>query len=165
MTSITGSQNKKRGVTDSALEKIREWELRAEKQQKEELAQRYERLQTIHQQDRLIFSQKEQAKDNQIKNIQEELKKLASSIENLDQEVQKAVAQTPVETGVYHVTFFEKLKNLILLLRKQVEDSTSWLAVFNQRAKKRNPYYWAQVGKSGTKFMLSPDRNVATSVG
>jgi len=118
----------------------------------------------IHRQERLIWIKKEEETRLQIAVILEELKKLASATKNLAKEVDVAAKQVPAEPGVYHLSFFEKLRQTLILLRKKVEDSATWLAAFNQRAKRRN-YYWAQVRKSGTKFMLSQERYMATQVG
>lgn len=118
----------------------------------------------VHQEERLVFKQEEQKTRLQIKAIQEELKKLAESTKDLAQEVEIASKLEPVEPGVYHLNFFERLKQTIIALRKKIEDSATWLSLFNQRAKRRN-YYWAQVRKSGTKFMLSAERYMSTQAG
>lgn len=114
--------------------------------------------------EKLVFDQNQQEIKLQVAAIQEELKKLALSTQNLAKEVKTAAQQTPVEPGVYHVSFFEKLRQTLVLLKKRIDESATWLAEFNHRAKKRN-YYWAQVRKSGTKFMLSQERYMATQVG
>ena len=118
----------------------------------------------IRRQERLIWRQEEEKTKLQIAAILEELKKLASATKNLANEVDIAAKQIPVEPGVYHLSFFEKLRETLLLFRKRVEDAATWLSAFNQRAKRRN-YYWAQVRKSGTKFMLSQERYMATQAG
>ena len=96
--------------------------------------------------------------------ILNELKQIATSTKTLTKEVEVAAMQAPVEAGVYHVNFFEKLRRALVELRKRVEESATWLAAFNQKSKKRN-YYWAQFKKSGTKYTLSADRYMATQVG
>lgn len=118
----------------------------------------------IRQEERLVFKQEEQKTRLQIKAIQEELKKLAESTKDLAKEVEIASKLEPVEPGVYHLNFFDRLKQTIVTLRKKIEDSATWLSLFNQRAKRRN-YYWAQVRKSGTKFMLSAERYMSTQAG
>ncbi|MGB9707034.1 MAG: DUF5660 family protein [Microgenomates group bacterium] len=118
----------------------------------------------IRQQERLVWVREKQDTRLQIAAILEELKKLASATKNLSTEVDIAAKQIPVEPGVYHISFFEKLRQTLTLLRKRIEESATWLATFNQKAKKRN-YYWAQVRKSGTKFMLSQERYMATQAG
>jgi len=118
----------------------------------------------IYHQERVVWRQEEEKTKLQIAAILEELKKLASATKNLTKEVDIAAKQVPVEPGVYHLSFFEKLRETLVLFRKRVEDAATWLSAFNQRAKRRN-YYWAQVRKSGTKFMLSQERYMATQVG
>ena len=118
----------------------------------------------VRQEERLVFKQEEQKTRLQIKAIQEELKKLAESTKDLAKEVEIASKLEPVEPGVYHLNFFERLKQAIIIFRKNIEDSANWLTLFNQRAKKRG-YYWSQVRKSGTKFMLSAERYTATQAG
>ena len=118
----------------------------------------------LRRQENLLFTRNERETRLQVEAIQEELKKLALSTKNLTKEVEIAAKQVPVEPGVYHLNFFEKLRQSLVFLRKKVEESATWLAAFNQRAKKRN-YYWGQVKKSGTKFMLSQERYMSTQFG
>jgi len=115
-------------------------------------------------QEKLIWTHQEQETKLQVAAILEELKKLSKSVKQLDQEVEIATAQVPVEPGIYHLSFFEKLRQTIVLFRKRVEESVNWLATFNQRAKKRN-HYWGQFKKSGTKFLLSQERYMSTQAG
>jgi len=118
----------------------------------------------IHRQERIIWRQEEEKVRLQIAAILEELKKLTATIKNLAKEAKVANEQVPATPGEYHISFFEKLRQTLILIRKRVENSATWLAAFNQRAKRRN-YYWAQVRKSGTKFMLSQERYMQTQVG
>jgi len=153
--------------SDSLTEKIRELDFRSnfgEEEEKSNLKKHSERLWQNRYQEQVIFNQKNQESQNQIKNLQAEIKGLASSVKNLDQEIEKAVENIPEQAGIYHLNFLEKLKEAVVLLRKRVDEASSWLEVFNQKsAKKRG--YWSGVKKSGTKFMFSADRQVATSVG
>lgn len=118
----------------------------------------------IRQQERLIYKQSEQQTQMQIKAILVELGKLTQTTKNLAKEVEIAAAQIPVEPGVYHLNFFEKLKQTIILFRKRIEEAATWLMAVNQKARKRN-FYWAQVRKSGSKFLLSQERYMSTQAG
>ncbi len=136
-----------------------------ERQEKEQLRRQLNReFFRVKQEERLVFKQEEQKTRLQIQAIQEELKKLAESTKDLVKEVEVAAKVEPVDPGVYHLNFFEKLKQTIITLRKKIEDSASWLSLFNQRNRKQG-FYWAQVRKSGTKFMLSQERYMATQAG
>mgnify|MGYP001592197026 FL=1 len=95
--------------------------------------------------------------------IRAELKSLMASLKNLNKEVQNAVTQEVVNPGVYHVNFYEQLRNFIKVLRQQIEDSGAWLASFNTRKKKMG--YWGMYKKHGTTFGLSNERSLATSAG
>jgi len=117
-----------------------------------------------HTVEKLVFSKTDQEAKLQVKALQAELKKLAASTKKLTKEVTIAISQEPVNPGVYHVNYLERLRGWLVLLKKRIDESATWLAEFNQRSKKRH-YYWNQVKKSGTKFMLSQERYMATQAG
>ncbi len=108
--------------------------------------------------------QQETAAKQQIIGIQQEIRSLAKSLGDFAQEVEVATIQTPVNPGIYHKNFYAHLRSVISLLRQKVESSKNWLAATNTRAQKKG-FYWSQVGKSGTKFMLSSERYMVTSTG
>lgn len=118
----------------------------------------------VKRQERLVFSRKQEEIKAQIEAIQEELKKLIEEAGGLAQEVEVAVEQVVVNPGVYHLNFFDKLRQLMILLRKKVADSKTWMHATNSRAKSRS-FFWGQVGKSGTKFLLSQERYMSTQAG
>lgn len=114
--------------------------------------------------ERLVFSEAEQQVKLQIRAIQEELKRLALSTKDLAKEVEIAAIQAPVDPGVYHLNFLEKIRRQIILFKKRIEESATWLGEFNHRAKKRG-HYWTQFKKHGTKFLLSQERYMSTQAG
>jgi len=155
------------GVHDSLIEKIREGDFRPKNHPEEEkiLQQKYEKLQQNRYQGEIIFHQKNQETQSQIKNLQEELKSLAGSVKNLDKEIDKAIETIPLETaGEYHLNFLDKIRQTIFFLKKNVDEASSWLETFNQKAAKKHSY-WQQFKKSGAQWSLSNERNVATSIG
>ena len=160
-TALNQIMGKKRTGTLKPNETLSLEEIKEREQTRQRLSKEFFQ---IRQEERLIFKQEEQQTRLQIKAIQEELKKLAISTEGLAREVEIAAKLEPVKPGVYHLNFFERLKQAIVLFRKKIEKSATWLSLFNQRAKKRS-YYWAQFHKSGTKFMLSAERYTSTSTG
>lgn len=106
----------------------------------------------------------EDAKVNQqLQAVRTELAALSKSMKMLTVEIQRAVAEAPVAPGVYHVTFYEKLRAVLMILREQIDDSRSWLAVHTDRKKKMG--YWGMFKKHGTSFGLSNERSLATSAG
>lgn len=118
----------------------------------------------IRKEERLIYSRVEQETKLQVAAVLEELKKLALSTKNLAKEVEVAAHQVPVNPGSYHLNFFEKLRETLILLKKRIDESATWLSAFNQRSKRRN-YYWNQFKKSGSKFLLSQERYMSTQAG
>jgi hypothetical protein len=108
-------------------------------------------------------SEDAQAVQAQLNAVRTELKALIASLNNLQVEMQKTIEETPVDPGVYHVNFFEKLRTLILILKQQVDDGRNWLALTSGRKKKQN--YWGMYKKHGTQFGLSNERKMSTQAG
>lgn len=116
-------------------------------------------------QEKILWTAEQQKTALQIEAIQEELKKLVNETEGLSREIKTAAVQAVVEPGIYHLNFLERLLELIKLIRKKIQESKTWLAEWNAYCKKKRNYYWVQVKKSGTKFMLSSERYMATQAG
>lgn len=111
-----------------------------------------------------LFNRKEVEAKTKIEVIQEELKILAAELGNMDKQLEKAITEEVVSPGAYHVSFFEKLRNLVINMRKQVADSSAWLETSAHRKDAKNGY-WSNVGKSGSKYLLSQERTLATQAG
>jgi hypothetical protein len=111
---------------------------------------------------KVIFHEDAQVKQ-QLEAVRAELSALSKSIKMLTIDIQKAVAEVPVNPGVYHVTFYEQLRAVLQMLREQIDDSRSWLTVHTSRQKKMG--YWGMFKKHGTTFGLSNERSLATSAG
>lgn len=115
-------------------------------------------------QPRAPFVAKEEPRlKEQIEAVRLELKALAASIKSLDAEIDKAVSEVPVTPGVYHKNFFERLRSVLKILREQVEDSRTWLALYSNKKQKKG--YWGMYKKHGTTFGLSHERTLATQAG
>lgn len=113
-----------------------------------------------------VYSLKQKQEQARIETLKQELKSLSLSIKAFNQEVKVAVveAQTITTTKQYHQTFFEHLISLVILMKKNMQESANWLQMFNSRSKKKS-YYWSQAGSKGTKFTFSEERQIATSIG
>jgi len=99
----------------------------------------------------------------QLHALTQEILSLAKTTQNLGEHVEVAAMQAPVNPGVYHVVFFEKLLEFIQSFRKKIEDASLWLNASNKRAEKKN--YWAMYKKKGSSFLLSPDHYLQRSAG
>lgn len=133
-------------------------------EEREEFQRRLRQGEIRRREERVVFTAKEQETKTRVAILLEEVKKLANSVQSLEQKVEIAAVQAPVEPGVYHVNFFEKLVSFIRSLAQKVEDASLWVASSNTKARKRS-FYWGQVQKSGTKFMLSQERYMSTQAG
>ncbi|OGV96416.1 hypothetical protein A2W24_04790 [Microgenomates group bacterium RBG_16_45_19] len=138
---------------ESALSQERLWRQAMERQA------RLKEVQTTP-----IYDRREEEVKAQIKALQDQLKALAKDLTHLSLSAQKAIDTEIAHPGQYHVAFFEKLRRFILLLRQQVNDANSWLEASYARRRAKQ-FFWGGVQKSGTKFLLSQERQVAISAG
>lgn len=139
---------------------LRQRELRI-RQQEQIMAQNQRR------EEQVLFHRKNEETKTQIEQVKAEIKRIITTTGELSAELleaEKTISTTIVEAGDYHVSFFQRLKKLIAIARKSLSESRQWLEVFNQRNKAKS-YYWGQVKKSGTSFMLSSERSVVTQTG
>lgn len=99
----------------------------------------------------------------QIEAVRMELKMLAASVKNYNQEVSRAINDVPTDPGVYHLNFLQRLRSVLIILRQQIEDSRSWLALWSGRKQKKR--FWGLYKKHGTQFGLSSERTSSTQAG
>lgn len=109
-------------------------------------------------------NQKAQALNLQLSAITQEVAALSKNTQGLTREVEIASVQAPVNPGVYHLIFFEKLLEFIKSFRKKIEDAAVWLTAYNRRSAKRRGF-WGQVKMSGAKRLLSAEDNLQRSAG
>lgn len=113
--------------------------------------------------ERMVFSSQQQEISRQIESLRQELKALINSSNMLVKDVEKVMMENSVDPGVYHVTFFERLRSIIKLARQQIAESQTWLQLMSSKKKKRG--YWNMYKKHGTTFGLSGERTLATQTG
>lgn len=120
-------------------------------------------LRRLESEEKVQVEQKANTLKLQLNALQQELLKLAQSTASLTKEAQAAAMTAPVEPGVYHIMFFEKLLEFVKSFRKKINSSSLWLHATNKRAEKKN--YWARYKKHKSKFLLSPDHYLTRSAG
>lgn len=114
----------------------------------------------------VLFTAQEASLAREVEAVRQELKKTVDELKELNTavvEVEKAVAQTPVKAGKYHLSFFARLRAIIRLFRQQVSESRVWLEASFAKKKKRG--YWQMFKKHGTTFGMSSERVIATQAG
>lgn len=116
------------------------------------------------QEERIMIEKRTGELRMQLNAVREEILILAQSTQDLAEETQIAAMQAPIEPGVYHVIFFEKLLEFIKSFRKKVEESAVWLHSLNSRAHKKN-VWGANYKKKGASYLLSSEHYLSRSAG
>jgi hypothetical protein len=113
-----------------------------------------------------VYSRKEEQTSKEIENIRLELKQLAQKIKNFNQEIYKATLTPIIQTKntIYYKTFFQHIREVIEILKAQVNEARSWLTVYNSRCKSKGAYMQG-MKKQGAQYMFNNERGLATSVG
>ncbi len=99
----------------------------------------------------------------QLQAIISEISKMAQSTATLATQTEIAMIEAPVNPGVYHVIFLEKILEFLQSFRKKIDQASVWLQSSNKRAAKKN--YWSMYKKKGSSFLLSPDHYLQRSAG
>lgn len=127
-------------------------------------SQEKNRFEIIKREEKVIFSREQQRVKTQLESIQNQIKGLIKEQAGVVEEIEKASFEAVVNPGVYHQNFFERLQELLIIARKKLCESKTWLQIFNSRISKKN-YYRHHFKKSGSQFFLSGERSVATQTG
>jgi hypothetical protein len=114
-----------------------------------------------------VFDARKIERDRKIEQILAQLHALAKDLDETNRnarEAQIAVMQGATSTGDYHVSFFEHLLKVVVMLRQQVKEANTWLESFNSK-KSAKKGYWGQFYQHGMQWAMSGERSIATSVG
>jgi hypothetical protein len=91
-----------------------------------------------------VYNARKERTKKEINQLRIELKKLAEEVGLLNKEITLAVTQDATDmglSGTYHENFFEKLKQLIIMLRQRVHSARTWARQQSMKqAKKRRKY-------------------------
>lgn len=99
--------------------------------------------------------------------IKKELAELKKSGAVYKKEVEKAVERPPPQPSQYYVSFLEHIKRILVDLRREIENSSSWLAAWNQRQQKKG-FFWGTFlnqKRGGVQFLLSSEHYMTRSAG
>lgn len=111
-----------------------------------------------------VYSAREKQIQKQIEQLREELQKLAKEIVRYDQNIKQAIQTEIVNPGTYHLSFFEHIRQIIALLKKNVSEASNWLAVFNKRSKSKGTF-WNKAKTGGSAYMFSSEHVISRSIG
>lgn len=87
-----------------------------------------------------VFSAREKRVKEELEKTRQELQALAKEITKFYKSVDIATFEQVVEPGTqgtYYVSFFQKLRNFIMLLRQHVRSATTWANQMQAKKKKR----------------------------
>lgn len=116
------------------------------KQQKQAEQQEYERkrlvlhnkINPVDQRD--IFDQREKATQKRIDELRKDLRKLSKEIRGLYKDIEITLMGNVTNTGMTGIgqeSFFEKLRNFIMLLTKKVRSARTWAQTAKAKSKKK----------------------------
>jgi hypothetical protein len=86
-----------------------------------------------------LFDARDKQVKDQIDKIRHELKMLSGEVTSLNKEVELTLMtkiSDPGEKGAYYLTFFDQLRSLIQLLRKNVKSASTWMQSHRGKQKK-----------------------------
>jgi hypothetical protein len=95
--------------------------------------------------------------------ITQEIQMVSQAMPKVTEEVETAKLQAPINPGIYHIIFFDKILEGLRDLRKRIENASEWLTIANLRAQKKT--YWSLYKKHGGKFLLSSEHYLQRSAG
>ncbi|MBP6891605.1 hypothetical protein KBB92_01615 [Candidatus Shapirobacteria bacterium] len=113
-----------------------------------------------------ITAKRDQDLSQALEEIRQEIKKLVSSTNDLDKEIENVVLENIPEVSEYQINFLTRIKNFILNFRQNIDEAQNWLATFNTKKKKRN-YYWSTARnkkQGGEQYLTSSEHSASRSV-
>ncbi len=120
---------------------------------------------SLTQEQSIFVNQHTQEIQKAVQDIRFEIKKLAESTQELDNEVQQAVFQNIPQASEYHVTFLNRIKKLIIDFRQNIDQSCVWLNSLNHKKSRKNAF-WGNVKNKkngGEQYLLSSEHSVSRS--
>ncbi|KKS80145.1 MAG: hypothetical protein UV56_C0026G0002 [Candidatus Woesebacteria bacterium GW2011_GWC1_43_10b] len=118
----------------------------------------------LHQEEKELLDQKSGEIKLQLGAIMQEMQALAQATPELAKEIEIAAVQAPVNPGLYHVIFFQKILEFIKSFRKKINNASDWLYSVNKRAAKKNAW-GARYQQHGAKYLLSGEHYLTRSAG
>jgi hypothetical protein len=115
-------------------------------------------------QNTLLKSQQGELKRS-IEAIQQEIKKLVKTTENLNADVEKIALDPIVEISEYQLHFLDRVKTFIANLRRNLSQASTWMESFQTKKRKKNAF-WSKVKNKksgGEQYLFSGEHSAARS--
>jgi len=120
----------------------------------------------LQQQEKAALDNRQKELEKAVTELQDELKKLTHSTDNLEKDVQNVSMENIPEASEYQINFLVRIKNFIINFRKNINEASVWLESFNTKKKKKN-YFWNTAKdrkKGGDQYLMSNEHSAARSV-
>ncbi|MCW1949413.1 MAG: DUF5660 domain-containing protein [Candidatus Shapirobacteria bacterium] len=120
---------------------------------------------TVNQEHAIFVNQHTQEIKQSIDQLKDEIKKLVLSAQNLDQEIVQASEQNIPESNEYQLNFLQRIRNLVIQFRQNIDESCIWLQSFNRKKSRKNAF-WGNVRNKkngGEQYLFSGEHSVARS--
>jgi hypothetical protein len=118
----------------------------------------------IQREQSLFVNQHTQEIEKSINDLRLEIKNLVKTTTNLDHEVEQSTVQNITEVSKYQLNFLERIKNLIIQFRRNINEAGAWLESFNHKKSKRNAFWnKARSKNGGEKYLNSSEHSASRS--
>lgn len=160
---LLGRYEKRSGEITPGNEMKMDEVLSGQAAENEKLQKQLNHERALQKEEQALIKRKEEKLRMQLHAVKQEILTLAATTQNLSKQVEVAAVQAPVNPGIYHIVFFEKLLEFIKSFRKSADEANVWLQSTNMRAAKKS--YWGSYKKHGAKFLLSSEHYLSRSAG
>lgn len=93
-----------------------------------------------------------------------EIKKLVESTDNIDVEIEQVSFQEVVEINEYQLNFLQRIKNIIVNFRKNIDQASVWLENLNHKKGKKNAFWNKAKSKNGgEQYLMSSEHSASRS--
>ncbi len=133
------SSNTSRSEQQTPEQMAREQQLQEERQKRERLRQQlHKQVNPVETTD--IFSAEKQRVKKEIDEVRKELKLMVQEVAELHAEIDISIMSNVVDPGTegkYYLSFFQKLRELIKLLRQRIHSARTWATTMQSKKKKK----------------------------
>jgi hypothetical protein len=100
-----------------------------------------------------VFSAREERIKKEIDSIRHELKMLANEVSKFHMDIDVVLNQevvNPGQEGKYYISFFQQLRQFIMLLRQRIRSAQTWAnQMHNKKSKKKHSKFSAGIDMAG----------------
>lgn len=119
---------------------------------------------TTTQEQAIFVNQHSQEIEKAINELRLEIKNLAKTTENLNQEIIQSIEQNVADFSEYQLNFFQRIKIIIVNFRQNITEASVWLESFNHKKNKKNAFWNKAKSKNGgEQYLMSGEHSASRS--